>query len=99
MRAGFFNQPLIVAPDVAHSRVEDRFFVRGQTDAGRELFLVFTLRGELIRVISAAVTACSGLLTKSYTWQRASRAAGERQSVSRRKVHGALFACYLPDGT
>jgi uncharacterized protein len=49
----FFNQPLIVAPDVAHSEVEDRYFVLGQTDAGRDLFLVFTLRGELIRVISA----------------------------------------------
>lgn len=49
----FFNQPLIVAPDVPHSVTEDRFFVLGQTDAGRELFLVFTLRGELIRVISA----------------------------------------------
>jgi uncharacterized DUF497 family protein len=49
----FFNQPLIVAPDVAHSGVENRYFVLGQTDAGRELLLVFTLRGELIRVISA----------------------------------------------
>lgn len=33
--------------------VPDRYFVLGQTDAGRELFLVFTLRDELIRVISA----------------------------------------------
>lgn len=48
----FFNQPLIVASDVAHSEMEDRYFILGQTDAGRELFLVFTLRGELIRVIS-----------------------------------------------
>jgi uncharacterized DUF497 family protein len=49
----FFNQPLIVAADVAHSAEEERFFVLGQSDAGRELFLVFTLRGDLIRVISA----------------------------------------------
>jgi uncharacterized DUF497 family protein len=49
----FFNQPLIVAADVAHSEQEGRFFVLGQSDAGRELFLVFTLRGDLIRVISA----------------------------------------------
>lgn len=49
----FFNQPLIVAADVAHSEQEERFFVLGQSDAGRELFLVFTLRGDLIRVISA----------------------------------------------
>jgi uncharacterized protein len=49
----FFNQPLIAAPDVAHSEQEPRFFSLGQTDAGRLLFLVFTLRGALIRVISA----------------------------------------------
>jgi uncharacterized DUF497 family protein len=49
----YFNQPLIVARDVAHSELEARYFVLGQTDAGRELFLVFTLRGESIRVISA----------------------------------------------
>lgn len=49
----FFNQPLIVAADVAHSEQEERFFALGQSDAGRELFLVFTLRGDLIRVISA----------------------------------------------
>lgn len=53
-RAGSgFNQPLIAAPDVAHSQEEPRFFSLGQTDAGRLLFLVFTLRGTLIRVISA----------------------------------------------
>lgn len=49
----FFNRPLIVASDAAHSEHEERFFVLGQSDAGRELFLVFTLRGDLIRVISA----------------------------------------------
>jgi len=49
----FFNQPLIAAPDVAHSEQESRFFLLGQTDAARLLFVVFTLRGTLIRVISA----------------------------------------------
>jgi uncharacterized protein len=49
----FFNQPLIAAPDVAHSQQEPRFFVLGQTDARRLLFLVFTLRDKHIRVISA----------------------------------------------
>jgi len=39
--------------DVAHSDLEDRWFVLGQTDTGRELFVVFTIRGESIRVISA----------------------------------------------
>lgn len=49
----FFNRPLIVAADAAHSEQEERYFVLGQSDSGRELFLVFTLRGNLIRVISA----------------------------------------------
>jgi hypothetical protein len=49
----FFNQPLIVAVDVGHSRLEDRFHALGVTDSGRMLFIVFTLREELIRVISA----------------------------------------------
>jgi uncharacterized protein len=49
----FFNQPLIVAADEAHSVAEDRFFALGRTDANRLLFIAFTLRGELIRVISA----------------------------------------------
>lgn len=49
----FFNQPLVVAPDVAHSRDEIRLYALGQTDRGRLLFLAFTLRGDRIRVISA----------------------------------------------
>jgi uncharacterized protein len=49
----FFNQPLVAAPDPAHSEGEARFYALGQTDAGRLLFVVFTLRGTLIRVISA----------------------------------------------
>jgi len=49
----FFNRPLVAEPDVKHSHVEDRYYALGQTDAGRELFVVFTIRGSLIRVISA----------------------------------------------
>ncbi|MEP0805698.1 MAG: BrnT family toxin [Chloroflexota bacterium] len=49
----FFNQPLLVLPDAAHSEREARFYALGQTDAGRRLFVVFTLRGSLLRVISA----------------------------------------------
>jgi uncharacterized DUF497 family protein len=48
----FFNQPLVAAPDAAHSEQEVRFYSLGQTDAGRLLFVVFTLRGTSIRVIS-----------------------------------------------
>jgi uncharacterized DUF497 family protein len=49
----FFNQPLIVAADVNHSEKEDRFYALGRTDANRLLFIVFTIRKDMIRVISA----------------------------------------------
>jgi hypothetical protein len=49
----FFNLPLVVSEDWEHSGEESRFYALGLTDAGRPLFVVYTLRGELIRVISA----------------------------------------------
>jgi uncharacterized DUF497 family protein len=49
----FFNTPLIAAPDIKHSKVEDRYYALGHTDAERLLFVVFTIRKKLIRVISA----------------------------------------------
>jgi hypothetical protein len=49
----FFNLPLVAGEDEKHSQDEARFFVLGRTDAGRRLFVVGTLRGTLIRVISA----------------------------------------------
>lgn len=49
----FFNKPLIVADDETHSVSEPRFYALGKTDHSRELFVVFTTRGKLIRIISA----------------------------------------------
>ncbi|MBI1745620.1 MAG: BrnT family toxin [Acidobacteria bacterium] len=49
----FFNKPLIVAPDVRHPTSEPRLYGFGQTDEGRLLFAVFTVRNKLIRVIPA----------------------------------------------
>lgn len=49
----FFNRPFATAEDTEHSTHEPRFYALGQTDGGRRLFLIFTVRGELIRVISA----------------------------------------------
>lgn len=49
----FFNQPLVAGEGIAHSQDEVRFYVLGKTDAGRALFLVFTIRDELIRIITA----------------------------------------------
>ncbi|MFN2317312.1 MAG: BrnT family toxin [Gemmatimonadales bacterium] len=47
------NRPVVVVGDPAHSLAELRFRALGRTDSGRELFLVFTIRGSLIRVVSA----------------------------------------------
>jgi uncharacterized protein len=49
----FFNQPLLINEDTKHSSQEKRFYVLGRSDIGRTLFLVFTLRNNKIRVISA----------------------------------------------
>jgi len=51
----FFNAPLLMLDDVAHSQIEARLHALGTTDEGRRLHITFTLRrsGELIRVISA----------------------------------------------
>ena len=51
----FFNAPVLLLEDEAHSRQEIRVHALGQTDTGRGLHITFTLRqaGALIRVISA----------------------------------------------
>lgn len=49
----FFNRPLIVGEDKTHSTYEKRYYALGRSDAGRPLFLAFTIRNNMIRVISA----------------------------------------------
>jgi uncharacterized protein len=49
----FFNEPLVLAADAAHSADEPRYFALGQSNEGRLLLVVFTLRDSFIRVISA----------------------------------------------
>ncbi len=49
----FFHQPFVVRSDVRHSKTEKRYYALGQTGAGRRLFVVFSIRRRLIRVISA----------------------------------------------
>ena len=49
----FFNSPLVIADDEKHSESERRWFLLGRTDMDRKLYVVFTLRKNLIRVISA----------------------------------------------
>ncbi len=50
--AVFFHEPLIVREDMRHGRNEKRYYALGQTTSGRLLFVVFTIRRNLIRVIS-----------------------------------------------
>ncbi len=49
----FSNQPLLLAFDIAHSSTEQRIQAMGKTNAGRLLHVTFTIRGDLVRVISA----------------------------------------------
>ncbi len=51
----FFNTPLLMLDDVAHSQSESRYHALGKTTEGRRLHITFALRGDgaLIRVISA----------------------------------------------
>ena len=49
----FLNRPLLLQPDPSHSQQEARYYVLGQTNAGRPLFIAFTIRHDRIRVISA----------------------------------------------
>jgi uncharacterized protein len=49
----FHNEPIDFFEDLNHSSVEPRYGVYGKTDEGRCLFIVFTIRAKLVRVISA----------------------------------------------
>jgi uncharacterized protein len=50
----FFNRPLIVRSDEKHSTGEERLYALGETESGRLMFVVFTIRGRrLMRVILA----------------------------------------------
>ena len=49
----FFNEPHILLEDEKHSTAENGFALLGKTAKGRKLFVVFTVRGDKIRIISA----------------------------------------------
>lgn len=48
----FFNDPLVVRSDSRHSKREKRYFALGVTCKERRLFAAFTIRKNLIRIIS-----------------------------------------------
>ena len=49
----FANRPRVISYDKIHSKSEQRYFILGMTHAQRKLAIVFTIRGDKIRVISA----------------------------------------------
>lgn len=49
----FFREPLVVRSDLRHSKTEKRYYALGLTGTGRRLFVAFTVRRKLIRIISA----------------------------------------------
>jgi uncharacterized protein len=50
----FFGQNLVLF-DEKHSQREERFYLLGQTDNQEVLFVVFTVRNDLVRVISSRI--------------------------------------------
>ena len=49
----FFNEPFYIFSDEKHSNSESRYYVLGETNKSRYLFIVFTIRKCKIRVISS----------------------------------------------
>src|SRR2546423_1317371 len=49
----FFNRPLVVGEGEQRAELTRRYYALGHTDARRLLFIVLTIRDDLIRVISA----------------------------------------------
>lgn len=52
----FLDENLKVKKDVPHSQTENRFIAIGKNSSGKVLFVVFTIRRNLIRVISSRLT-------------------------------------------
>ena len=49
----FFNNPRIIWKDDKHSTLEERYIILGKTNMKRHLHIVYVVREEKIRVISA----------------------------------------------
>jgi uncharacterized protein len=48
----FFHDPFVLRSDQGHSRGEKRYRALGRTSGDRRLFIAFTIRRSLVRVIS-----------------------------------------------
>lgn len=49
----FADNDSIVLPQIKHTQKEPRFIIVGKTLEGKQLFIVFTMRKEKVRIISA----------------------------------------------
>jgi len=49
----FFNLPLLVVGDHKHSSNEKRYLALGKTDKNKKLSIIFTIRSNKVRTISA----------------------------------------------
>ena len=49
----FTDENSLVLPDKKHSIIEKRFAIFGKSDLNRSLYVIFTVRGEKVRIISA----------------------------------------------
>ena len=51
----FLDEDLKVQEDIKHSQKEKRYIAFGKTIRGKVLFVVFTMREKMIRIISARI--------------------------------------------
>jgi uncharacterized DUF497 family protein len=49
----FFNEPIIIEDERHSTTTEKRYHALGRTDNGKYLLVVFTMRKQLLRIISA----------------------------------------------
>src|SRR5947209_3649272 len=49
----FYDEKRLILEDSKHSEQETRYILFGRTEKGRFLFIVYTLREEKVRIISA----------------------------------------------
>jgi uncharacterized DUF497 family protein len=61
----FFHEPMVLRSEPGISRREKRYRAMGQTSRGRRLLVIFTVRRNLIRVIS--VRDLNGKENEEYT--------------------------------
>lgn len=48
----FINHPFLMVEDVTHSKIEKRYQAMGRTDDGKHMFVAFTVRQKMVRIIS-----------------------------------------------